>query len=279
MLMNAPVTGAVAVLEPAAQALLKSLARGPAEIPAAEVRAALARTLAGAAFVRARRTSRLLQFLVEKRLANAVRDINEYTIGIEVFERDPATYSPGQDPVVRVQVGRLREKLKLYYATPGPRPDIAFSIPIGSYMPIIQRNHTGVEHFEPSHLLAIMPLACMANDAACAAFTQGLGEELTYHLFQEFGSKLVAPAFPAAGARRKTDAADAELQRSASHLIEGGVRLDGELIRVSIRLVDTAAGSIAWSQQFDRRRPFAIALQEELAFFICAELKHYFCLD
>lgn len=279
MLMSPPAAAAAAaVLAPSAHALLKSVARAPAEVPAADVRDALARILAGVGFVKAHRTSRLLQFLVEKRLANAVRDINEYTIGIEVFERDPATFSPGEDPVVRVQVGRLREKLKLYYAAVAPRPEIVFAIPTGSYMPVIERSRGGGEASEPGGLLAITPLACIAEDdacAACAAFTRGLGEELTHRLFLQFGNKVVAPGFSSA---RQPGAAVPALAR-AGHVLEGSVRFDGELIRLSIRLVGASDGAIAWSQQFDRCRAFTIALQEELGYFVCAAVKRHFQHD
>lgn len=272
MLMNASGADAAPVLVPAAHALLKSLARGPAEIPAAEVRAALARVLAAVVFVKARRSSRLLQFLVEKRLANAVRDINEYTIAMEVFERNPATFSPGEDAVVRVQVGRLREKLKLYYATAGVRPEIAFSIPIGSYTPLIARNAAGTSPGAPERVLAVAPLRCISGDAACAAFTQGLGEELTYRLYQAFGKRVLSPTFSLAYAARRPAAA-------GGHVLEGSVRVDGELIRVAIRLVDAADGAIAWSQQFDRCRAPTIALEEELGDCVCAALKRHLCLD
>jgi TolB-like protein len=278
MLMNAPGADAAIVLAPPAQARVLSLARAPAEAPAADVRVALARLLAGVAFVKARRTSRLLQFLVERRLANAVRDINEYTIGIEVFERDPATFSPGEDPVVRVQVGRLREKLKLYYATVAPRPEIVFAIPTGSYMPVIEHSRGGVELSEPGRLLALMPLTCIADGAAwsaCAAFTRGLSEELTHLLFQQFGNKVVAPSFSNA---RQPDAAAPAAAR-LGHVLEGSVRVDGELIRLSIRLVGAGDGIIAWSQQFDRCRALTIALQEELGYFVCAAVKRHFCHD
>lgn len=56
--------------------------------------------------------SRLLAYLVERAITDCARDTSEYAIGIGVFDRDPLHYSPGEDPVVRVQVGRLRTKLK-----------------------------------------------------------------------------------------------------------------------------------------------------------------------
>jgi hypothetical protein len=55
--------------------------------------------------------ARLLIFLVNKTMTGAERETSEYAIGIEVFDKDPATYSTYEGSVVRVQIKRLRCKL------------------------------------------------------------------------------------------------------------------------------------------------------------------------
>jgi TolB-like protein len=254
-------------------AALRPQPSDPDDIPAAEVRSALARVLGGAEFQKARRASRLLAFLVEKRLENAMRDTNEFTIGIEVFERDPATFDPGADPVVRVQVGRLRAKLRNYYAGPGALPAIAFSIPPGSYMPAILRRHDNGaqpgQHGDAGTLrLALRTLIGIPSGPACSAFADGLREELVYRLFQEFGTRLVAPM------------GSAEASAPApTHVIEGSVRAEGERIRVGLRVIETATGVLAWSQQIDRTAPLSIGLQEELGHAVCRALTGHFLVD
>ena len=37
--------------------------------------------------------------------------LREMSIGIEVFHRNPSTYDPKNDPIVRVNVSRLRERV------------------------------------------------------------------------------------------------------------------------------------------------------------------------
>jgi TolB-like protein len=257
-------------------ALLDTRPHDDKDIAPGEVRAALAHVLAGAEFLKARRTSRLLEFLVEKRLANALRDTNEFTIGIEVFERNPATFDPGADPVVRVQVGRLRAKLKNYYGTSGPRPSIVFAIPVGSYMPVICRGPgCGVEQSSDGNAdtlrLALLPLASIPASEICSAFAHGLREELTFRLFQDFGNSLVSTPAHAG--------AVPGLATGPTHLLEGSVRAEGELIRLGLRVVDVATGALAWSQQIDRRVPFSIGLQEELGYHVSSALKRHFLPD
>lgn len=253
------------------------LTRAPAAAPApqlhgvssAEVRHALAELLASEVFRKARRMSRLISFLVDQQLAGSRADTGEYAIGIEVFDRDPATYSTGDDPIVRVQVGRLRERLRAYYATSGAGAALRLSIPIGSYMPVITRPERSAARFSNAHLLGVLPLQNFIQDQLAPSFTQGMDEELCYQLFKAFGHKIVAHTFAAQ---------PGSVQRSPglSHLLEGSVRADGESMRISVRLVDAGAGCIAWSEQFDRRAPLSIALQEELALAICAALARYF---
>lgn len=82
-----------------------------------EVERVLAQLLASPLFAKSRRMGGLLRFLVEHDLQFSNIALTEHAIGIAVFRRDPAVYCTGDNPVVRVQVGRLRRKLASYYAT------------------------------------------------------------------------------------------------------------------------------------------------------------------
>ncbi|MGZ4954892.1 MAG: hypothetical protein ACXV8Q_07245 [Methylobacter sp.] len=244
-------------------------------IPAAEIQAELETILASSVFVNAPRMCRLLRFLVEKAISGTVRDTSEYAIGIEVFDRDPSAYSVSEDPVVRVQVGRLREKLKAYYATLGAGSSIEISIPVGSYMPVIRTVSAVDIDFKQSCMLVIHPFKCISHHGDNIHFTQGLNEELMHQLFKAFGKIIVPHSFFSSG--------DADIRTlknvsnaGANHRFEGSVQIDADSIRASIRLVDVSVGCIAWSEQFNRDAFFAIKLQEELASSICGSLKNFF---
>ena len=81
----------------------------------------------------AERRGRLLKYLVEKALAG--EPVKEYGIGVDVFEK-PVDYDPRLDPSVRVEIGRLRARLKDYYSLAGPGAQIRIEIPKGSYVPV-----------------------------------------------------------------------------------------------------------------------------------------------
>src|SRR5437667_11174251 len=60
----------------------------------------------------------LLRFLADKTISGEADQLKEYTIGIDALGK-PSSYDPRQDSVVRIQVGRLRQKLAEYYRTEG----------------------------------------------------------------------------------------------------------------------------------------------------------------
>ena len=109
----------------------------------ADVRAELDRILASKGFVNAGRVSKLLRYVVEKTLAGETDQLKEYSVGIEVFERDDK-YDPRLDSIVRVEAGRLRTKLDEYYnglptvahgakAGEGAASPVRISLPRGGY--------------------------------------------------------------------------------------------------------------------------------------------------
>lgn len=239
-----------------------------AAIETGDVRLALKRLLASAQFARAPSMSRLLSFLVEKKLGGMEREINEYAIGLDVFRRDASMYTTMLDPVVRVQVGRLRARLAAYYvALPRP-PAIRISIPMGNYIPLFALPSAAPRSFR-YRLLQVAPLRNLTAEQGSSAFVCGLDEELGSRLFTAFGGAIelreTEPA-PALG-----DAGDQE----PPHRLEGSIRVEDKHVRASMRLVDTRAGHIAWLSKFDFSGALCMSLQEKLAGAICAELERH----
>lgn len=231
------------------------------------IKLSLQKVLLSKDFGRAQRMRELLHFLVLQKLSGSQRETHEYAVGIEVFKRNPATYNTCNDPIVRVQVGRLRERLRAYYADAGRDDQIRFTIPVGSYMPEIAMAPPCPPPAPASiarhYLLAHCALMFFDEDAYGAAFTRGLNEELVHQLYCAFGATIV----PHTGA---------SVTASVSHRLEGSVRIDSGMVRLALRLVDNSAGSMVWSQQFDGHAALSIELQDQLAAAACAALNEYF---
>jgi hypothetical protein len=71
---------------------------------------------------------RLLVYLWE----NRAEELNEYAIATEALDRR-SDFDPRTDAAVRVQVARLRQKLKEFYDDEGAQDPWRLSIPLGSY--------------------------------------------------------------------------------------------------------------------------------------------------
>lgn len=76
----------------------------------------------------------LFQFLTTSALDAHLDEIKEYTIGVEALGRKQ-DFDPKTDPIVRVQIHRLRQKLKEYYEMEGLRDSVLVEIPKGHYLP------------------------------------------------------------------------------------------------------------------------------------------------
>lgn len=100
------------------------------------VRAELARILASAPFQQSARKQRFLKYIVAETLAGRGHRLKGYSVGVEVFDRPP-TFDPVADPIVRIEAGRLREKLDAYYRTAGSDDPIRIDLPKGTYAPTI----------------------------------------------------------------------------------------------------------------------------------------------
>jgi hypothetical protein len=99
-----------------------------------EITAALERVLSSRCFARARRAQGFLRFVTEETLAGRAHTITGYGVAIAVF-RKPGGFDSGNDPLVRVEAGRLRSRLCEYYATEGVRDVVRIELKPGSYVP------------------------------------------------------------------------------------------------------------------------------------------------
>jgi hypothetical protein len=97
-----------------------------------EIRAELDRVLQSRALEGSETRRALLRYLAEKSLAGHGEQLKEYTIAVDALGK-PSTYDPRHDSTVRIQVGRLRQKLVEYYAGEGARDPVLIGLRKGSY--------------------------------------------------------------------------------------------------------------------------------------------------
>ena len=108
----------------------------------------------------------LLDYLGKKSLENG-DPLKEYTIGVEALGK-PRDYDPRLDPTVRVDISKLRARLREYYDTVGAARAVHLEIPRGEYHLAFVRPHQAV----PAPRKTLLPwrgLLAAAAAAACLA--------------------------------------------------------------------------------------------------------------
>ncbi|KKZ88989.1 hypothetical protein B5K05_02810 [Rhizobium phaseoli] len=106
------------------------------------VRLQLDRILASPEFLAPERGRRFLQYIVEETLDGRGEQLKASTIAQAVFGRD-ASFDAQNDPVVRIEAGRIRRALERYYLVCGHSDLIEITIPKGGYAPHFSSGEDG----------------------------------------------------------------------------------------------------------------------------------------
>ncbi len=99
-----------------------------------EQRATLRAVLASKTFQKSPRLGRLLEYVCNKYFDKTSDEIKEYSIAVDVFHR-PDSFDPASDSIVRVEIFRLRKKLREYYAKEGAAQRLEIILTTGKYLP------------------------------------------------------------------------------------------------------------------------------------------------
>jgi hypothetical protein len=102
------------------------------ELDPSQVQLQIQRIVSSRAFKTSEVHRNLLTYLSEKSLSGEAHNLKEYTVGLDVFGK-PSSYDPRQESVVRMHVGRLRQKLAEYFRTEGVDDPIIVDLPKGAF--------------------------------------------------------------------------------------------------------------------------------------------------
>src|SRR5712692_1108884 len=128
---------------------------------AKRVRAQRERILASAAFAGAERASSFLRFVVERTLEGRTGEIKESVIAVEVLGRSPS-FDSKSDPIVRVEAGRLRDRLSSYYQGEGEADNVLIALPKGGYVTEFSERRT----LAPTNRTAVLRLSILPPENA-----------------------------------------------------------------------------------------------------------------
>jgi TolB-like protein/Tfp pilus assembly protein PilF len=223
-------------------------------------------------FENSTRMQRFLCFVAECVLTGRGKDLKEYLIGVEVFDR-PASFDPRQDPIVRVEARRLRSKLDDYYNGPGRADELLVEFSKGTYAPRFVWRHAAPEPESNPKSIAVLPFRNLGPEPDHAYFSEGLSEELIHLLTTVPGLRVMAWHSSARLKSSQYDLARIRQQLRVDILLSGTVRRVGDQLRITAQLIDTADGRYLWSELYERRMQDLFAIEEDIASAIVNTLK------
>jgi len=112
--------------------------------------------------------------------------------------------------------------------------------------------------------IAVMPFTSLSSHPGDEYFAEGLAEEMRDALAGVRGLKVAAPLSPDA----RNSAADARAlgaRLGVATILDASVRREGQRIRITAHLSDTATGFTLWSHTYDRELSDVFDTQSEIA--------------
>lgn len=113
--------------------------------------------------------------------------------------------------------------------------------------------------------LAILPFDNISGDAEQDYFSNGLSEELRQVLSQDAELQVAARTSTEEAATDDAGAKDVAALLGVGYLLDGSVRKEGEMVRVSVQLIDGSTGFDVWSEVYERSLEDIFAVQSDIA--------------
>ena len=214
------------------------------------------------AFMASQRSRGLLSYLVEETLAGRGERLKGYSIATEYLGRG-ADFDPLIDPIVRIEVGKLRRALEGYYLGAGREDALRVEIHKGNYQPQFVDNAIPA----PADVPAETPPALAAPLLGCASLVIRAAADDENALARDFATGLAQQL--ATLLDRLDDvyvlATDALEASSVRFVLQVGVRSSGERLRVAVKLDDRLRGTQVWAETFTEVADDVFALEDALA--------------
>ena len=276
------------------------------------IREELVRILNSGPFHQAQRRQRFLEYIVNEALAGRGERLKGYSVAQAVFDR-AETFDPNIDPIVRLEAGRLRDRLREYYDGDGRDDPVLIELPKGTYTPLIELRQAPTLDPRPDRAAPIKQLGMLAAAVLLiiTASVWGLSSRNSAPSLPDKSSVAVLP-FDNIGTDPKwgrlADGMTADIITDLSHskdlvviarnstelykgkpidirqigrdlnvkyVVEGSIQSMGDHIRVNAQLIEAASGSQVWSERYDRPVDDLFAVQNDVTQRIAATLTGY----
>jgi TolB-like protein len=121
--------------------------------------------------------------------------------------------------------------------------------------------------------IAVLPFANVSADKDQEYFADGVTEEILNALAHVEGLRVIGRTSSFYFKGRNEDLASVARKLAVGAVLEGSVRRDGNSVRVTAQLIDTADGSRLWSETYERELTNIFQVQEDVARAVVAALQ------
>ena len=125
----------------------------------------------------------------------------------------------------------------------------------------------------PPYSLAVLPLINLSGDPQQEYFSDGMTEELINALSQISALKVTARTSAFAFKGKNVDVGTIARVLNVASVLEGSIRRSGNVVRVTVQLINGRDGFHVWSQDYDRGLKNVLAMQSEIATTVAQQLK------
>ena len=191
-----------------------------------------------------------LRYVVEETLAGRSERIKGFSVAVEVFGRD-SDFDAANDPVVRIQAGRLRRAIERYYLVGGRQDPIRIDIPKGSYVPVFaegsgpkplpsrgQELPKQTALAESCPVVLIVPFEDFTGKQEHAYLGVGLATELSVELGHCTDLRVIQ--------YREDTLSEGKLGIKPDFTVKGCVFCDDNNLKVVAQLIDSKTGVQVW---------------------------------
>ena len=221
--------------------------------------------------------NRRMQFRIGIDLGEVLIDKDViYGDGVNIASRLEGLAEPGGICISEFVYSQVHSKLNIGFVDVGTKKLKNFSTPVKVYKVIEQKTKaptllTGAVPDQEISLplpnkpsLAVLPFANLSADSKQDYFSDGLTMDIMTALVRIPGLFLISEISMFSYKSKAPSIRELGGQLGVSHVLDGGVRKEGDRIRITARLLETTTGRQVWAERYDRKIDDIFAVQDEI---------------
>ena len=206
------------------------------------------------------RHQQFLRHLIACKRAGRLGSLREMALGVEFFGRPASTYDPKSDAVVRIEAGRLRQRLDRYYHGEGTDAAFEISLDKGGYVPLIRPRAPAAVMIGRQPSVAVLALPSPTPSPGDVELVATLTDEIVRTLSRLPQVRVLGPESSIAGGVPGSPV-DARARLKVEWIVRGGW---SEPRTILLEVIATAGGETVFSQRIDASAADALMLNQRV---------------